>query len=550
LRDAGPTEAGTTHGMLLWVAVWIGLAAIVNPVGDFPLNDDWSYGRAVKTLVEEGRFELCGWTSMPLVAQVGWGAIFCLPFGFSFTALRISTLVLGAVGLLATGSLLREAGAGRRTTLFGMALVATNPVYLGLAHTFMTDIPFFAAAIGSAALLSRALRTGSRHAWAAGLALAVVATLIRQLGLVLPLAYGVALVVRDGFRLRTLARAGLSIALVATPLLLYEAELRAGPGEPALYRAQTERILALLGHGAGPMAVRMAGIGADAIVELGAFLLPAAFVLAGPLRGGLGRGEKIALTLGGLGFAAVQGLRLLRESRLVPLAGGCLFDLGCGPIALRDVGILSLPHGPRAPAGLWVVVTVAGLIAGGAAVWTILLALRRGLARRDPVAVMLVVTVVVYVVPLMASDYFDRYLLPLLPLLGAAAIRLRAPDARPGRVAVTVAVLLLVLQGAFGVAATRDYLAWNRARWDLVRHATAELGVRPEQLDGGFEVNGWRLYDPEYRETPARSFWWVEDDEYVLTMGSMPGYRSVAERPFRRWLPPGEGRVLLLRREP
>ncbi|HLA86644.1 MAG TPA: hypothetical protein VJL10_01350, partial [Anaerolineales bacterium] len=61
--------------------MWLLLVLFVNPVGKFPLNDDWSYARAVQSLVEHGHLELTGFTSMPLIAQALWGALFCLPFG-------------------------------------------------------------------------------------------------------------------------------------------------------------------------------------------------------------------------------------------------------------------------------------------------------------------------------------------------------------------------------------------------------------------------------------------------------------------------------------
>ena len=31
------------------------MCLFINPVGDFPLNDDWSFGRSVKHLVEDGK---------------------------------------------------------------------------------------------------------------------------------------------------------------------------------------------------------------------------------------------------------------------------------------------------------------------------------------------------------------------------------------------------------------------------------------------------------------------------------------------------------------
>lgn len=94
--------------------IWLLLSAAVHPLGDFLLNDDWSFGRPVAELVEEGRFELTGWMSMTFVVQLLWGALFCLPAGFSFTALRLSSLSAGLIGVLATYLVVREAEVRRR----------------------------------------------------------------------------------------------------------------------------------------------------------------------------------------------------------------------------------------------------------------------------------------------------------------------------------------------------------------------------------------------------------------------------------------------------
>jgi hypothetical protein len=74
---------------------WIVISALVNPVGEFPLFDDWIHASAVKSILASGRFELPYVTAANVFVQAYWGALFCLPFGFSFTALRISTLTLG-----------------------------------------------------------------------------------------------------------------------------------------------------------------------------------------------------------------------------------------------------------------------------------------------------------------------------------------------------------------------------------------------------------------------------------------------------------------------
>src|SRR5207249_2935668 len=125
----------------------------------------------------------------PLVVQVLWGALFCKLFGTSFTVLRASTLVLALSGVIATYAAARELGARRSVAFVVAAAVAVNPVYLLLSCTFMTDVPFFALAAVALWGFVRALRRGSSSALVVATVASVLATLIRQFGLVLPVAF-------------------------------------------------------------------------------------------------------------------------------------------------------------------------------------------------------------------------------------------------------------------------------------------------------------------------------------------------------------------------
>jgi hypothetical protein len=108
-----------------------------------------------------------------------------------------------------------------------------------------------------------------------------------------------------------------------------------------------------------------------------------------------------------------------------------------------------------------------------------------------------------------------------------------------------VAVIMVLVS----VLATRDYLAWNVARWTLLDAAEAGLGITAREIDGGYEYNGVRNYDPDYPFSGERSWWWVLDDRYLVAFGPVPGYRERDRRTFRRWLPPRQGAILLLERE-
>src|SRR5215813_9459982 len=162
---------------------WLATVMIVQPVGEFPTNDDFAYALTVKALVRDGRFQLTDWQSSTLVAQVLWAAPFCLIGGFSFTTLRISTLVLGLLGTFATYALLRHFRLGRRFSLFSSLVVALSPMYLAQANTFMTDVPFYAALVGSTYFVLSGLDLGRPGRYWLGLFLGLVSVFIRQIGL-------------------------------------------------------------------------------------------------------------------------------------------------------------------------------------------------------------------------------------------------------------------------------------------------------------------------------------------------------------------------------
>jgi hypothetical protein len=81
---------------------------LINPIREMALGDDWGYALAVKNLVETGSFKSVDWATPSMPFQAYWGALFAHLLGYSFTSLRISTLVLMFLGLIAFYYLARE----------------------------------------------------------------------------------------------------------------------------------------------------------------------------------------------------------------------------------------------------------------------------------------------------------------------------------------------------------------------------------------------------------------------------------------------------------
>jgi len=477
---------------VLWGLTW--------PVGNFPLNDDWVYALGARSIVETGHFTLPSPTASNVVAQAYWGALFCLPFGFSFNALRVSTGVLGALGLFAQYQLVRELGAGRRVALVAGLSLAVNPFYLDLSTGFMTDVPFAAISAASLWLYVRAVRRGSAAAFVGAVLLAGdVAVLVPQ-HLLTSLHMGA----------QRAAIALTYLGLCLAPFVLYLASTRQ-PGRP--------------GDGLRPLH-------AWGLVTLLTVLLMAALIDLGFVLPGLGN----VLAPFGIGPLTLRDTAQFR---------------------------LNLPVVPPAVAIAWQGLTVlgaaVGMFAALAAARALLRVARGILTGRDRQetwpAMLLLVTSGAYaagilLVGVQYGTFFDRYLLYLIvPLAALLAIR-RAPPGpvqdRPWRAALCVGVL--GAYAAFSVLGTHDYLAWNRARWQ----ATASLlasGVKPNAIEGGYEFDGWNLYaTPVYLDHLQPSNWYYDDDEYVIASGPLGGYTEVRRVAFIKWLGLHEASVLILLR--
>lgn len=558
---------------------WVAFAIVVNPVGNFPLNDDWSYGIAVQRMLQTGQFHPTGWTSMPLITQVLWGSLFCIPFGFSYTTLRISTLAAGFIGIVLLERLLRSLGCDTRRSALAAAVLAFNPLYFNLANTFMADVPFTAAALAAVWLFCRYLKT-RRGVWLAATLVAVVASLlIRQLALCLPIAMTITLAADRRCAERTRSAAPLwiaatSIVACAVILHLFALWLTARGVLPATYHVKETAALQnlLVPH---ELLVGISRSTFNALTYLGWFLapllvwrVPALYRRHAGSRAG--RALLAATMLAALGGTAV----LLATHHPMPLGWNIIQPIGIGPHTMRETLVLPPSAFPRVPLVFWQVVTAITMFGATMLafefVWITRNIVRRVICSEGsallPVQVFLLAAVAAYGTPLIIGGFFDRYLLIPIALLAAliaiedqqeaqAAQPLDAGErlhARRGGAAQrrvdAIAWVLLLVTGVFAVSATHDYLAWNRARWQLVDELMAR-GIHIDEIDGGLEVNGLYAYDPAYAVKPGKSWYWVNDDRYVVAFAPLPGYHEVGAADVGGWMPNYRTRVLALERD-
>jgi len=526
--------------------VHLAIVAMVQPRGDFPLNDDWAYAHSVGWLLDEGRIRLSDWVGNNLVPQTLAGAAVSSVAGFSFEALRHLTQ---AVALAAAGAAyfwFRSARFAPAAALAATLAIVAFPAWPVLANSYMTDLYGFALALPAAAFFLKALETPARGALVLATAFSVAGVLERQVILVIPLAFLVAwLWTRRPLHARAVATGAAPFAVAMAAEVAYELYLLHGPGLPGGQRMVQGRIadmtLKALTNTDG-MTTWVLGNFAEICAYLGLFAV-------GWLAWQPGAASRRAVRwafAAGLAIAAAA----FALSWFPPYRAGYVIDrAGIGPLLLYDAtrGFAPLD---RSAGFLWPALALAGAFATaalGVAIATRIVEVVRERREADPVLVFALAATFAYLAPLVLTDYGDRHLLYALPFLFVLWARsgANASGARRSLAALWIAGAIVVSS-----MATRDYFSWNRARWDAIRMAE-RLGANADTIDGGFEYNADRRFEEHpWKAVPGKSWWFVTDDRYVVAFSPVPGYDVVETWKVPHWLPRSPAEVRLLRRKP
>ena len=555
-------QAKTPIHLLLIALSYIILIVLVNPLGDFPINDDWAYARSVLSLVEDGEFHLLDWGAMTLVSQVVWGALWVKLFGFSFDVLRFSTIFLGFVALTACYYLLLSLSKETWIAVTGTFVLMVNPLFIVLANSFMTDIPFLALSVWSAFFLLRAIERDSIPDLMLGMCFAIAALLLRQIALALPLAFLFAYAARfsQTMSIKRIAVCVTPLAVSSMTYIGYIKWLKINDNLPHAMIWSQDRLntnfIGLFDSEYADLVFYISSAG-GMLLYLGLFSIP--MMLALYTR----RGDRNFPGMNKTPFWIITGIllsiitfTLLANSIAMPVRGNLFTPYGIGPFTLRDVHVLKLPHLDEIPQGILQFITALSVLGALLLVHGLGMKLRglfpnrsRGL-REIAVAhwheIFLWILILAYISPLVLTDYFDRYLLFLLPfafaLLGVRKnIIHKKNPAWPN----LISLLLIPVFGLLSVALAHDYMSWNRTRLHATNWVKNERQLDHYSIDSGFEFNGFYGYDPRYDSDQVR---WVRDDKYVIAFGDVPGYESEIHFAVERLLPIGPREIIVLRR--
>ena len=160
LRSSAPSVIPDAVVALLLAGCAVLLLLSLRPLTDLPMNDDFSWARSALSFARTGRIVYNGWGNPMLLPHIIIGGLIIKVCGFSHRALSVFGMLTGGAFAASSYLLFRASRLSRPISLFFAALLVLNPVFLGSAPTFMSDIPSAFLLVAALYAFARALDSG------------------------------------------------------------------------------------------------------------------------------------------------------------------------------------------------------------------------------------------------------------------------------------------------------------------------------------------------------------------------------------------------------
>lgn len=504
------------------------IAVVINPLREFPLNDDWTHALTIRAFAENGNIFYPAWLSAFSYLNILYGSIIVSLFGFSFSVLRLTNIFFALCTILLLYRFLRIMGTSSLKSALGAALLFVNPLFLYLAFSFMGDIPSLFFFLASLYFFWNGMRLSSYRAYGLGVACALLAFSIRQIMLIPFLVAAVLFFSSPRFQRKRILLFSLGGVCGITLIVLIAATLHATPTIPIrlFFSEDTPQIHALLS-----MRMFMVFIISGGIAILPA-LLSRAFYDRSLVTAVTRHPLSIALSiLFGASILGIAYSTFLTSENIVthlgiglninaPILGGRAYPWGAHEIYLGVIGMSLL-----------------GMLYFLILAWRH----RKGTLVCSPAMLLFYSGGAYLLCIVIILPFFDRYYVPLIPLLiiGITCILEKY------RTAVLVYAFAVVLLGVYSTVGMVNYFAWNDARWSLAERLVTR-GIPAEYINGGYEWNGWHLYtdaiDPLIRSYPSGKNFLPEVNavlhgdkgkRYRISFSQIDGYTVVDREPIK-----------------
>lgn len=518
------------HAFILFSVYFIG-EVIVNPLGEFPLNDDWAYTKSVMFWLRDGVYNIGDWPAMTLFTHLSIGLVFVKIFGFSFFILRLSTLVTSLIGLILLFSLVTKITKNTFVALIACCVMLFNPIYFNVSNTYMTDITFNTVLLFGFYFAYQFFNYQNWTSFILFFVSAIFLILTRQFALSVVLGFTFACLFIKQHKFTFFISACIGTIIVLMTLKMYEAHLKEILSSNAAYKFSGEQ---------NPFSFKFW----DAfwyrckiwhptiLMHILVYSLPVTLLFTL----GILRQSKLWLIILMAGISIVITHNLFKDVAF-PM-GNVYSNVFVGTETFyenlcRDSKKL-VEHSfiqSIEDAMFWFKQTAIAIN-----LFLILLTLVQLKSKviskfyNNPFATFLVLFLLLYSCFIFISEsYFDRYHIPMI----TATILLLTYLGRQNIPQLRFSILHLFFFFYVAVFGTKDYLKLNTIRWEAYHQLKQELKITADKINGGFEVNCWN----EGKAGGWYQYFDLYNFDYLIQYWKEPGFKNYRAYPFQRYFP-------------
>ncbi len=534
---------------LVLFGIWILLISIVNPMGDFPINDDWAYGHNAKVLTIDGKVYFSFWPAMTLFAQTLWATLFCKIFGFSFTVLRFATLILAFGTSLAFFALLKR-HVKKHSIAFMMTLILMcNPLFVTQSFTFMTEIYYLFFGCMALLFYSNYFKNEKLFHLIIALLFSIITIWVRQTGLIIPLGFAIAYLLKKKLNWRSLIVVVLPPLIGILSLFIYKE-----------WRLSTGTLMGSFSE-FGALIDGLKNVNLDYFIQrigvlmhyAGFALIPISVLLITRFR------SKIRLLSW---FTCLLVIVPLLYTMYMCWGifphGNVLNNFEIGPKLLKDQ-VIGENIALGLPVLFWNVFKVLNMLSvviffrGIFSVKIVhsksgrqLLGLIDAVKKQPFLFMMFFIVAGQFIYLVINPIFFDRYVIPMaFSFLMITGILIGNLSNRKIIFGLSIASIFLVTSALL----VKDFMSWQRARWTALTYLTEDLQIAKTQIDGGFEFNAWfqvANMAPPSKNKSDPSWWWVDQDNYLIASGDFFGYHKFKAFGCDPWISSNADSVYIL----
>lgn len=532
------------YGGLIVLIAFIIAEIIINPIGEFPLNDDWAYARAVYNYVHFDVIKLSNWQTIPLLPQLVVGSAFCKLFGFSFTLLRFVSLISFVGVILIFNQILKSFSVKLNDVFILLLTFVFSPLSISLANTYMPEISILLVSLLAFFYLQKYIQQASLSKLFLFTFFSVLASLTRQTGIVLSVSFAIVFIWQNPKNIKNSVVGLLPFLINALSLFMVEYLAKHFGVLPSAYNYQFQNIVNAISHPEFRTLKTFAYYFLMSCIGLGLFMLP--LTISNYKFHGVqlknNKYEKYLL----LAWLLFLLSKVIFSKNELPFVGNMFYPRGVGPVILSGFNSQELAFTSLLAKVFCVFLTIFGGISFFVAAMPVLNKVKSLKVNASNFIISwFVLFFLFYLAPICLSYANDRYLLFLLPFF--ILIYFLSIDFQPNKFLLAAVSVLIA---GFSIATTHDYLSINRVRWKAANYLTEEIKVNPNQIDAGFEFNCWHLFE-NYRTYDAehKNRWWcIEDDTYIVSPKLLNGYEIEKAFPFSSWVSFDFNKVYVLKR--